>query len=273
MRTPRRRGTLINAARLAIWRESFEGYRKRVTTARLERWLAQFKDGHRDVAARVLDAVEFFQPEQIEAAYRSMLGALPGWSRNASHRKGCWRFVPFGTRPGESADSMLHAFRMANRLTGKRHNELFIYKADLMAEPLGPEDTVVFVDDFAGTGDQAIAAWDETLAELLPQRPRTFLVLIAAVEEAAQRITERTRLKVESHRHLRSRDDFFSPQCTCFSVAEKRTILDYCRAADAANPRGYGQSGLLVVMAHRCPNNSLPILHGQSRHFEGLFVR
>jgi hypothetical protein len=43
---------------------------------------------------------------------------------------------------------MLAAFRVANQLTAKRHDELFIYKADLMKEQLGPEDTVVFVDDF-----------------------------------------------------------------------------------------------------------------------------
>jgi hypothetical protein len=168
---------------------------------------------------------------------------------------------------------MLHAFRVANRLTGKRHNDLFIYKADLMREDLGPEDTVIFVDDFAGTGDQAIGAWNEALAELLPRRPRVFLVLIAAVQRAARRITAQTLLNVKSHRRLGPRDNFFSEHCTAFSRAEKEAVLSYCISADATNPRGYGQSGLLIVMHHRCPNNSLPILHGGTPQFSGLFLR
>lgn len=273
MRTPRRRGAPIDAARLASWRDAFAGYRRQITGARLHAWLAQFNAGHQDVAARLLDAVEFFRADLVDGAYRSVLGIVPGWSRIAAARKGHWRFVPFSLRPGESGDSMLHAFRVANRLTGKRHDDLFIYKADLVRENLGPEDTVVFVDDFAGTGDQAIGAWNETLGELLPRRPRTFLVLIAAVQEAARRITTQTPLNVKAHRRLGSRDNFFSADCTAFSAADKATVLGYCSSADATNPRGYGQSGLLVVMHHRCPNNSLPVLHGRSQEFLGLFLR
>ena len=168
---------------------------------------------------------------------------------------------------------MLHAFRVANRLAGERHDDLFIYKADLMKEELGSDDTVVFVDDFAGTGDQAIGAWNDALAELLPGRPRTFLVLIAAVREAAQRIMDKTLLNVRSHRRLSTRDNFFANDCDHFSADEKETLLTYCQSADATNPRGYGRSGLLVVMAHRCPNNSLPILHAKSGTFAGLFFR
>jgi hypothetical protein len=258
---------------LAAWREAFAGYRKHITNVRLMGWLEQFAEGHRDLAARVLDAVEFFRPDQIDVAYRSVLRILPGWTRYKKDRKGRWRFVPFSIRPGESGDSMLHAFRVANGLTARQHNELFIYKADLMKESFGPDDTVVFVDDFTGTGDQAIRAWNETLAELLPGRPRTFLVLIAAVQDAARRIMNETLLTVRSHRRLGARDNFFSDDCISFTTEEKATVLEYCHIADAPNARGYGQSGLLVVMAHRCPNNSIPILHARNPAFSGLFLR
>ncbi len=168
---------------------------------------------------------------------------------------------------------MLGTFRRANTLTPARFDELFVYKADLLKEKLEPEDTVVFVDDFAGTGDQAINAWKESLAELLPGQPRSFLVLAVAVQRALQRIAEETPLTVRTFRHLRARHDFFAGECTYFSLAEKRTALSYCRRADASNPQGYGRCGVLVVMAHRCPNNSVPILHARGAAFRGLFPR
>lgn len=273
MRNPGRRGGPRDTERFNGWVERFAGYHSRVSIARIERWLAQFTEDHRDLAARILDAVDFYRPDQLAGAYRSILGALPGWSRNAPQRQGRWRFVAFSIRSGESGDSMLATFRRANDLTGARFNELFAYKADLLKENLGPEDTVVFVDDFAGTGDQAINAWKEALGELLPRRPKAFLVLVVAVQQALRRIAEETPLMVRTFRHLRPRHNFFANECTYFSRAEKGTVLRYCRRADKSNPQGYGSCGLLVVMAHRCPNNSLPILHGRSTAFRGLFPR
>lgn len=273
MRNPGARGRPLDAERFAGWVQRFAGYHSHVSQTRIENWLRQFTEGDKDLAARILDAVEFYRPDQLADAYRSILGSLQGWSRNASQRQGRWRFVAFSIRSGESADSMLAAFRRANNLTGAHFNELFVYKADLLTENLGPEDTVVFVDDFAGTGDQAINAWKESLGELLPRRPRALLVLVVAVQQALRRITEETPLAVRTFRHLRARHNLFAPECTYFSGAEKRTVLSYCRRAAKSHPQGYGGCGVLVVMAHRCPNNSLPILHARSGNFRGLFPR
>ena len=273
MRAPRSRGTPIDAARIDEWVGRFASYRRRIARATIETWLAQFDQADRDVAGRLLDAVEFYGPEQLEAAFRSTLGALPGWHRSPSQRKGRWRFVPFSLRPGESGDSMLHVFRVANRLSSHTFDSLFVYKADLLREELGADDAVVFVDDFAGTGDQATSAWRESLGELLPGGPRVFLVLVAAVQAAVARIASDTPLSVRPYRRLRSMDNLFAAECSHFTQAEKRAILSYCRLADPIRPRGYGDCSLLFVMAHRCPNNSISILHRRATKFRGLFQR
>ena len=273
MRTPRRRRTPIDTQRITGWVERFAGHRVTISRTKIDTWLQQFNQPDKDAAARVLDAVEFFGPEKLDAAFRSMLDALPGWHRTASQRKGRWRFVPFTLRPGESGDAMLADFRVANKLTSSAFGDLFVYKADLLRERLGPEDTVVFVDDLAGTGDQAVTAWNRDLRELLAGGPRAFLLLVAVVEGAVTRITSQTPLTVRSFRRLRARDNYFAPECAYSSRDEKRTVLSYCQRADPTQPRGYGKCGLLVVMAHRCPNNSIPILHAPSRRFKGLFFR
>src|SRR5207245_1228910 len=118
--------------------ERFGGYRVHVSQQRIQQWLNQFENGHRDLGARILDAVE-------------------------------------------SSDRMLHTFRAANGLNAERFDNLFIHKSELLRQNLGAADTVVFVDDFAGTGEQAVTAWKESLGELLPGRPRIFLVLAVAI--------------------------------------------------------------------------------------------
>ena len=92
MRNPGTRGRPLDTERFAGWVQRFAGYRSHVSQTRIEQWLRQFTEDDKEVAARILDAVEFFRPDQLGAAYRSILGALPGWSRNATQRQGRWRF-------------------------------------------------------------------------------------------------------------------------------------------------------------------------------------
>ena len=65
MKQPRPRGTLIDAARFAQWIERFAGYRAHVSQVRIDQWLGQFQEDHRDLAARVLDAVEFYREDHL----------------------------------------------------------------------------------------------------------------------------------------------------------------------------------------------------------------
>lgn len=273
MKQPKARGIPVDAARIAGWLERFAGYHTHVSQSRINQWFDQFHNDHRDLAARILDAVEFYREDHLAHAYRAVFGRLSGWSRKASKRQGRWRFVAFSRRSGESGDRMLHTFRRAAGLASDRFNELFIHRSDLLRENLSANDTVIFVDDFSGTGTQAVTAWNESLSELLPGRPRTFLVLVVAIHDAVTYITSNTPIQVRAFRRLRAHDNFFATQCTRFNGTEKAGTLEYCTIADAANPRGFGACGVLLVLAHRCPNNSLPILHSNNAAFRGLFPR
>lgn len=272
MKNPGARRRPIDAARFAEWTDAFEGYTPRVTQEAIEDWLKQFAKTDRDLAARVLDAVEFYRSDQLADAFRSALSSLPGWSIDATHREGRWWFVPFSTGVGESGDAMLHLFRRANGMSGSAFNSLFVHKSDLPKLDPGPEDTIVFVDDFAGTGQQAVTTW-APMAELLTRKPRTLLILAVAVDRGLRRIASETPLVAHPYRRLDSRHNFFALACTYFRVGEKTRIARYCRRADRSSPHGFGDCGLLLVLAHGGPNDSLPILHSKKRAFRGLFPR
>jgi len=272
MKSPYPVGSPIDMARFRKWSSEFAAYRHSISEDRIQRWLNQFLTKHHDLAARILDCVDFINHEQINAAFKSLLTSIDGWSPHQAKRKGHWRFVAFSSSAGESADAMLHKFRIANNLSSRRYRDLFIYKSDLMNAKLGPEDTVVFVDDFSGTGKQVCDTWSD-IQELLPEGPRIFLLLVAASLKAIKRITNETDINCSSHIVLNERENIFSEKSKHFSKEERSYLMQYCIKADKKMPRGFGECGLVLVFAHRCPNNTIPILHVCNSNWEGLFRR
>jgi hypothetical protein len=273
VRTPRPVGTPIDNRRRSLWRGRFEGYRYGVTDARLSEWLDQFDDADKDAAARLLDAVEFISAEQLHAALRSVLSRLPGWNRNRSKRRGKFVFVAFSSSAGESGDNMLHQFRLANNLNQSTFDSLFIGRSDILRERLGSDDTVVFLDDFVGTGNQAVTAWQKMFQELTSGVGNVYLATVAAFTKGSERIRVETRMQLLAHRHLSNRDSIVHGDCAHFSDQEKQRLLHYCRIASVDQPWGFGDCGLVIVLYHQCPNNSLAILQTTSQRWEPLFPR
>ena len=273
MKRPTRRNACIDLRRLRSWANEFAGYRHHVSEDRIRDWIKRFDDEHRDLAARVLDCIDFFSHDQIIGAFRSVLQGLAGWSINKRKRVGSWRLVAYSASAGESGDSMLHKFRHANDLAAKEHNELFIHRSDILRERLGADDTVVLIDDFVGSGDQACDSWANQFGELLADVGRVYLVVVAACHTAMQRIADETNLELVPHVHLTEADNVFASKCRYFNPMEKAALLEFCAKADFRKPKGHGDCGLLVVFAHSCPNNSIPVLHKSNRKWDALFRR
>ena len=273
MRRPRPANTPIDARRIRQWTDEFGGYRHSVSQTSIESWLAQFDAADRDLAARVLDAVDFFKPERITASYRSALRSLPGWNANPRNRTGRWCFVPFSGSAGTSGDAMLYNFRLANNLDGRDSDGLFIHRSELVTQKLTADDTVVFLDDLTATGDQVCKVWGEQFSELVAGAGKVYLVVVVAGKGARQQIKEKTEIRLVPGHQLELKDSLFGDHCTCFTAAEKTRLLRYSEIADDRKPKGYGDCGYLLVFQHRCPNNSVPILHENHAHWLGLFLR
>jgi len=287
MRAPLAPGTAIDAKRYKRWIDVFGSYRGAITHVTIESWLNQFQDleHDKDVAARILDAVEFYGQAQIHAAFRGALDSLPDWSKFVSKRKGKWRFAAMSGSAGESGDAMLYDFRVANGLTSKNFNNLFVTRADLFRQPdlpksdhkrLGEEDTVVLVDDFSGTGTQICTAWNSpetSFSSLLAGVGRVYVVLVAASKNARRAILENTSLVPMPGYQLQDSDSVFSDKCRHFTKADRDRLLHYGKKADKLNPRGFHGCGYVVVFQHRPPNNSIPILHRTSSDWTALFPR
>lgn len=272
MRKPRAVGSAIDARRFRAWVNEFGAYRHAVTQISIEGWLDQFDGQDRDLAARLLDAVDFYANPRMAALLRGALQSIEGWHANPARRKGRWRFASF-SGPGKSGDTILYNFRLANNLDARQSDELFIYRSELIAQNLNADDTVVFVDDLTATGTQVCDVWEQQFAELVAGAGRVFLIVLAAGKGARKEIKLKTSLRLVPGHELREKDSLFSDECDSFTVAEKARLLEYSRVASAKLPAGFGDCGYVVVFQHRCPNNTVALLHETSSKWAGLFPR
>jgi hypothetical protein len=285
VRRPLAPGSAIDAKRYNKWISRFGSYRGGITNVMIESWIHQFEDDDHDLAARVLDAVEFYGQSQIHAAFREALPALAGWHKSASKRVGQWRFAAMSGSAGESGDAMLYQFRIANGLGAKVFNPLFVSRSDLFRQPLlpdndpqklGQDDTVVLLDDFSGTGTQVCDAWNDpetSFGSLLAGVGRVYLILVAASRVARQRIAKETAILPHAAHYLQESDNIFSEECEHFTQDDRAKLLHYGQVANRRAPKGFGDCGFLVVFQHRPPNNSTPILHADHSKWTGLFPR
>ena len=226
---------------------------------------------HRDVAARVLDCVEVISEREIQQGYRAALSSLSAWNIDPAVRTGQWLFLGFG-KPGESGQSMLRLFREANSLTSATYDSLFCSITDLPSKRLTSRDYIIFVDDFSGTGRQ-VAGMRPTIQELVGANANCFFIVTAATRAAICKITSETSLQLVSSIILEERDNVFHQQCVNFSEDDCKILIRYGRRADNKNPRGFGECGLLFVLCHKTPNNTIPILHAHHAKWKGLFPR
>ena len=271
MNRPNRRGKAISPERIARWIEVFRYYRHPPDERAIQQWLDRFSKAHRDIAARVLDCVQVVTEQQILVGYRNALPNLAGWDMDPACRRGRWHFVGFG-RSGESGQAMLRTFREANNFTSAMHDDLFCSATDLPFKQLTAEDHVVFIDDFSGSGRQVCLAWP-TVQELVASDATCHLILTAATRKAMSRIQELIHVALSVHFVLDEDDNIFSSRCKYFSAPEKSTVEKYGNRADRKHPKGFGDCGLLFVLSHKTPNNTIPILHAYHDAWKGLFPR
>ena len=271
MRTPRRRGVAIDDARFTDWLTYFSCYRRPPTQDHFEDWLKQFSSADRTLAARILDCTEIISETEILQGYKEILSTLPGWHKDADKRKGKWFFLGFG-RPSESGEDMLRKFREANGLSNRIYSDLFRSSVELPTLEISSDDTIVFVDDFAGSGKQFSENWP-IIKELMASSPKIFLALTSCTEAAKEIIEREGDVKLRTMKVLTESDNVFSEECRFFNTLEKQSIMRYGKKTRSRQPKGYRACGLLFSLSHKTPNNSIPIIHANNKHWLGILPR
>ena len=276
----------------------------RVDRRRIDLWLSNFTGKHtdqrseQDYALLLLSHVMYFGEREIRELLRAMFRdhyryrvvqevrrRLNGSSDVAAIHEGYrdilsrTRFSPMGN-PSESGTHLMYWFRQENQLDP----ELFVHSEKLADRPL--EDPaarlvdqniqrLVFLDDFCGSGCQAL----ELTESLVPQLRRagaetgvsltiSYLVLFANAEGVARVREEGPFDSVDAVFELDQSYGAFSDRARQFAGGVggvnretiRRMAAGYGELIWREWPLGFNDDQLLLAFHHNTPDNTLPIL-------------
>jgi len=240
-----------------------------VDIARLRLWLKQFSAQHRVLALKLAKVISYYAVHRLNGIMPKLYELIKQQITQENAKPDEVFYVPWG-RTGESGEHIVRCFRLANR--PQQSGARFINKTEVLERTLRLDNPVVFfLDDFVGTGKQVCDGWRDSISQIVPERVKTYLAVVAAFKEGVGRIESETPLSVLAVHTIGSRLQLMESACTSFSGGDKNTIRRYCE--DAGNqPLGFGERGLLVSFAYGTPNNTISVIRGSEgqRPWRGL---
>jgi len=145
---------------------------------------------------------------------------------------------------------------------------------------------LIVLEDFVGSGRQAVRVLSAVRAHWGPSKPILFIPLIAmerATEEfqkkPALKITYKPILTIPRDRCLEpdprpKEPEIFKRMRTVVLQTARRALARHDHLDDPpSDPFGFGRCGALVVTSHNTPNNTLPLIHHRSPDWFALFRR
>jgi hypothetical protein len=213
---------------------------------------------------------------------RAMLGGTKDTSeieRRFTEELEATRFIGMGT-PAESGTHLLYYFRQENQLG----RSLFVHQHELLTSAATDPDAdfvtgslrrVVFIDDFCGSGEQAVRYSRTLLRDLktvASRRGRTlafhYLVLFGtssglarAQRESAFDLVDAVCELDDTYRTFGDNSRVFRrPPDSIDRGTSKHLATEYGLELWPDWPLGYEDGQLLLAFHHNVPDNSLPIL-------------
>lgn len=187
---------------------------------------------------------------------------------------------------GKSGAAYASLFAEENNILAER-----VLEKGSLARALSKLDEVqalVFVDDFIGTGTQAIQYFEElkpTLEQVLANKPslKAYFLAIAGFGRAQDRVRDqladwRLPIDVRILKPMTEADRLFSDSSLAFpdpaSRVEAETIARaYGSRVVQSHPLGYNGLAARIVFESSIPNNDPPILWSNSKGWRPLFER
>lgn len=241
------------------------GDHESMSESRVLKWMLQFEDEDLALAAKVLEHLRYFNANNIRNMTRQMVEMVVG---ETGATRGRSLFVPMTARPGGGSETVARALREVSQPFKPRLSTM----VDLLDPPRSVE-TVVFVDDFSGTGNTLVDWWENVETLVRPLAATVVFAALVMTSDAADRARELgVTVAVEE---MGAEANALHEGQAVFTASERATILNYCRKTGCSPSfmRGYGDSGLLVAFRHGCPNNSLPVLWYGGEAWAPLFHR
>lgn len=246
-------------------------FRGDVTDQAVAEWMSQFEETERPIINQLLKAFRYYGSAQVAESVKGLY--LDIQHTTAGVKTEIW-FVPVGY-VAKSGSIIAYYFRVQNGL----RQDQFISPADVAALQLTENSTVVFLDDFLGTGNQATQVWT-TVVEPLDIKSKCNFVYatLVAYREGIEHIKEKTGFSSLAVDVLDDSDRPFSSANRIFAteperIAAEKLVEKYGDRLYPNHPFGYRRTQGLVGFFYSTPNNTLPIFWSAQAGWKPLLAR
>lgn len=260
-----------------------------INEERVRAWLQQFGDNlSQRLMWKMLSGVTYYTGDLIRSKMREAHGII--------HRDLVWRKEPLKEKRADIVVSYLGSPGKSGAIYAKLFaDENGIYYENVVSgdqlqgflERRPSAVAVVFIDDFVGTGKTAVSqltAYAGVTRSLgASHLIATNFVAICGFADAVNRVSQAaSRLGIDLGVHV---CDLLDSSHRCFhndslifrDPGERERARDiaarFGTRAVKREPLGFGGCEATVIFENSCPNNTLPILWGQSKDWRPLFNR
>ncbi len=269
---------------------------KEITSDKIRAWLNQFGGNPftQRLMFKILQDVQFYDNNLIRVNSRDIYKSI---IRKLTHEK-LERVLDASKRKRD--DIIVSNLESSLAKSGSEYAKIFadensIYADYAISKYKLPEylnstsgiRAIIFIDDFAGTGDSVcknLKEINENIGDIIRRKNiLVFVGIICGYDRAKRKIqnfAEHFDYKVEVifAKELDESDRCFSDFSKVFPfVGERNQAKSICLEIGEKlvqkNPLGFGDCQSLVVFPNACPNNSLPILWQETNSWIPLFKR
>ena len=249
------------------WRavRRLRGYKPQpVTLSLVLKWLCQFGWADRDAVLSLLEAVDYISERETEKRLVGLNQALLNRLQGDGIGMESVIYVQLHD-PGSSSGVVLNMLRDAARL--ERRGCHFVDSSNVrglneLTNQL-EKGAIIFVDDFAGTGNQFCGVRDY-LAEYIVGQFAEFFLLPCICEEAIYQLGKRAVEAVSGGVHSKA-DRPLHPNSTILGYATKARLVELCCQIDRKAGLGYKGLATMVVLYRNAPNTVPLLLRGSIR--------
>ena len=229
-----------------------------VTHAAFATWLYQFEPDDRETVLDLVSAFTYVSLHDVFDLLDKLFSRL--LSEHAIDPEKTW-FMPCGY-VAKSGDAVAYFFKRRNALP----DHAFLRASDLTEARLRERPTVVFIDDFVGSGQLVARTIDELVAPMKERVPEARFIFstLLGLERGLHRFSDQTNIALCVAKTVGLEAEPFSAESKVFPNAVSRAsaekvIRKYTERLSPKSPLGYGGSQALLGFFFGTPNNTLPI--------------
>lgn len=255
-------------------------------------WLNNFKDSERDYALSILSSFFFFNEKMCDDLLKySFENIFIEDANNASLWEDLKNFGYFTTidKDHNGTASGYIYLRKTKHVLGISQTRILV-KQDVIEKLQAKQiKYLIFVDDFLGSGEQFIEAWEYkdpskghniSYADLLKDNAdvKVFFLPGLACRKGMKKITDEYEyISIFAGNILDEKYNIFHKDTHLIPESQKQNISDVVMEASnragIINWKGWGDLGLTIAFHHNIPDGSLPLLWWSHNNWQPLMER